>query len=652
MDNIKPYKYFRIFYRIPVIAGVFGFIIAIFLSQLVTFKEYQILKNKEEDDVISYSSLLEDKIKAVLNSAYSAAYILGLLHDRVDFENQFDKIGKDILEKLPLIDAVQWNEEGIIKHVYPLEGNEASLGFDIFNDTITHKYIEAYEAIEKDELFFAGPFELKQGGWGIVGRLPIQKDGRFFAFSTIIIKLEKFFELLDYNLESSSKYYVQFSKLNPSSNEVEFFLPEESGFDGYLYTKKINEGNWTLTVQLRRSEAFKRILIPLILRSFFSIIFGLAIFSLAKLPSLLQNEVYRKSKALRKTIRRFNMASKATSDAIWELDFSKNKTFRSKNFVELFGYSSEFFKMNQEGFESLIHPEDKDLAVKNFREFLNGKEKIWKQEFRFLRENGDYAHVLDKGILLRNKDGSPRKLIGAIQDITLLKQREESLVKLNEKLNQRAKDLQLAFNQLEDSEKRYRDLFELSPLPMWVYDLETLRFLDVNNAAIEKYGYSRKEFLSKTIYEIRPFEEVHILEEELGKRKNNNGLIFSGMFLHSKKNGELIDVEISSNKIQFKGSTTVLVLAVDVTLRNKYIGAIEIQNTKLKEIAWIQSHVVRAPLARLLGLINLLESEKNDDPDKSISSFEDLFGHIRISASELDEIIKTITEKTERINLE
>lgn len=45
MDNIKPYKYFRIFYRIPVIAGVFGFIIAIFLSQLVTFKEYQILKN-------------------------------------------------------------------------------------------------------------------------------------------------------------------------------------------------------------------------------------------------------------------------------------------------------------------------------------------------------------------------------------------------------------------------------------------------------------------------------------------------------------------------------------------------------------------------------------------------------------------------------
>ncbi|MDX5477911.1 MAG: PAS domain S-box protein, partial [Cyclobacteriaceae bacterium] len=372
----------------------------------------------------------------------------------------------------------------------------------------------------------------------------------------------------------------------------------------------------------------------------------------AKLPSMLHKEVFIKSKALRRTIRRFNFASKATSDAIWEWDFSRNRIYRSKNFGDLFGYSPSKYKMDQKIFEGLIHPDDLDRAKKNFEAFIEGKEKLWKQEFRFLKENGEYAHVLDKGFLIRKKDGSPGKFFGAIQDITLLKQREIELLRLTQKLDQRAKELQRAFHQLEDSEKRYRELFELSPLPMWVYDLETLEFVDVNNAAIDSYGFSRNEFLSKTIKELRPSEEIPYLEAELDKRKNNDGFIFSGIFQHKKKSGELVDVEISTNKIRYKNLPAVLVLAVDVTLRNKYIAAIEVQNTKLKEIAWIQSHIVRAPLARLVGLVDLLEMEKRDDPDRSVATFDELFGYIRSSANELDDVIKEIIEKTERIEMD
>lgn len=652
MEKIKSYGYLRIFYRFPVISGLLGFITALFLGQLITLKEYQIFLDQEEDEVISYSSLVEDKISTVLNSSYSAAAILGFLHERVDFEREFDIIGEEILQRLPYIDAVQWNEEGVIKYVYPMEGNAASIGFDVLNDTITHKNIEAYLAIEKDELYFAGPFELKQGGMGIVGRLPINKDGNFWAFSVVIIRLETFFELLDYDPKANNRFYVQFSKTNPSTGIEEFFLPEEKGYDGFHYVKKINDGNWTLSIQLKQSEALKRVLPPLILRFLVSLIIGIALYYLAKLPSILQKEVSRKSKALRRTIRRFNMASEAISEAVWEWDFSKNKIYRSRNFVSLFGYKLSFFKMNQQMFENLIHPDDRVQTSARFKEFLEGNDKFWQQEFRFLKENGDYAHVLDKGILQRNKNGSPRKFFGAIQDITLLKERELQLVKLNQKLDLRAKELQLAFLQLEDSEKRYRELFELSPLPMWVYDLDTLKFLDVNNAAINSYGFTREEFLAKTIEEIRPIEEIPVLEKELEKRKNLKGFIFSGNFRHKRKNGELIEVEISSNKIILKGAPAVLVLAVDVTLRNKYIAAIEVQNTKLKEIAWIQSHVVRAPLARLVGLVDLLEMEKIENPDRSVASFDELFTYIRSSANELDAVIKEIIEKTERIELD
>lgn len=203
------------------------------------------------------------------------------------------------------------------------------------------------------------------------------------------------------------------------------------------------------------------------------------------------------------------------------------------------------------------------------------------------------------------------------------------------------------FNRLEESEHRYKELFHLSPLPMWVYDQDSLEFLDVNEAAIQSYGYPREEFLSMTIADIRPEQERNKLLMAVDMGKRNSGFKNAGTFLHTKKNGETITVEISSNPINFSGRPAKLVLANDVTLKKAYIETIEEQNKRLKEIAWIQSHVVRAPLARLMGLVSLLEIEliglSNDK--------KELLDHVLVSASELDEVIKDINSKTRKIDL-
>src|SRR5665213_195306 len=136
---------------------------------------------------------------------------------------------------------------------------------------------------------------------------------------------------------------------------------------------------------------------------------------------------------------------------------------------------------------------------------------------------------------------------------------------------------------------------------MWVYELETLHFLDVNIAAINHYGYSREEFLSMIISEIGPEEDIHKTEQVVLNLRQHDPPFFQGIFRHKKKDGELIHVDIHSNIILFKGKKAKLILANDITERIKYIGAIEKQNEKLREIAWIQSHIVRAPLARMLG---------------------------------------------------
>ena len=119
---------------------------------------------------------------------------------------------------------------------------------------------------------------------------------------------------------------------------------------------------------------------------------------------------------------------------------------------------------------------------------------------------------------------------------------------------------------LRRREQQYRVLFEANPHPMWVHDLETLRFLAVNDAAIRHYGFSRPEFLAMTIADIRPPEEIPRLLENIAQLQNNH-VDEAGIWKHRKKDGALIDVEITSHILEFAGRRAEVVLAHDVTER-------------------------------------------------------------------------------------
>ncbi len=119
-------------------------------------------------------------------------------------------------------------------------------------------------------------------------------------------------------------------------------------------------------------------------------------------------------------------------------------------------------------------------------------------------------------------------------------------------------------DELIASEERYRFLFERNPLPMWVYDRETLRFLTVNDAAVRHYGYSREEFGSLTVVDIRPEEERARLQEEV---RDIEGYRLSGRWKLRKKDGSVVNVEILSHDMPFAERPARVVLANDVTDR-------------------------------------------------------------------------------------
>jgi PAS domain S-box-containing protein len=124
-----------------------------------------------------------------------------------------------------------------------------------------------------------------------------------------------------------------------------------------------------------------------------------------------------------------------------------------------------------------------------------------------------------------------------------------------------------AQRQLEESESRYRLLFEANPQPMWVYDSTSLAFLAVNHAAIARYGYTREEFLKMTLRDIRPPEDVPALLDHT--RIATTTLHTDGPWRHRTRDGTILFVEIAAHPIQFGDTAACLVMATDVTERRR-----------------------------------------------------------------------------------
>ena len=215
--------------------------------------------------------------------------------------------------------------------------------------------------------------------------------------------------------------------------------------------------------------------------------------------------------------------------------FSCNKTFLSlfdfekKSDTEKFDISGLY--KNPEDRKQIIHLIKKQGKIENY-------------EVEFISKEGKTIYALINAIGIFDKENKLEKIRGYVVDISEQKNIEKELIK---------------------SEEKYRLLFANNPQPMWIYDLETLAFLEVNQAAINHYGYSQEEFLSMTLKDIRPLEDIPALMDDI----KNTRLEYNsaGEWRHLKKNGEIINVEITSHSVLFNNRNARHVLINDITER-------------------------------------------------------------------------------------
>ncbi len=232
------------------------------------------------------------------------------------------------------------------------------------------------------------------------------------------------------------------------------------------------------------------------------------------------------------------------NDAVWSYDLlTKKFIYVNQKLAEIWDTPLEKILEDPDLKQNLIHPEDRELYEMEFEKvFLFDEAEI---EYRILTKKGT-KWLVDNITRMGAQESKLGILTGTTTDISKRKEFEIKLLK---------------------SEETYKYLFDNHPNPLWIFDINTLKFLAVNNAAINNYGYSKEEFLEMSVYEIGTKEEKERLDYHLKHINDNNRE--GAYWQHKKKDGSIIWVDVSSNRLIYDGKEAEMVLATDVTGRVK-----------------------------------------------------------------------------------
>jgi len=212
--------------------------------------------------------------------------------------------------------------------------------------------------------------------------------------------------------------------------------------------------------------------------------------------------------------------------------------------------------------------------------------------------------------------------------------------------------LQRLVDKIDPHEGRYRMLFERSPLPMWVLDTQSLRFLAVNDAALRLYEYSREEFLGMTTVDIRRAEDDAPFREFL---RGEGGEVHYGRFRHFKKTGEQIDVDAVGHLVAWRGHPARLVQINDVTERLRTQQTLERLNRELE-----LSHERLRALSRRLFEVQEEERRRlardlHDDVGQALTALKIQLESVARAGAEatararVDECVDTVQHTLERV---
>ncbi|MFN4233423.1 MAG: PAS domain S-box protein [Bacteroidia bacterium] len=225
----------------------------------------------------------------------------------------------------------------------------------------------------------------------------------------------------------------------------------------------------------------------------------------------------------------------------WSYNLQDNSIQWSNELYEFFE-ADKSQKIDFDFYINHVYPEDRQRLLDSFNYAINNNTN-YDVQYRIISLSGKKKWLHCTGNIYKNEKGET--LIGGSSiEIT-------DAVKIRERLL--------------ENQNRYKVFFKKNPMPMWVYNPITFEIIDVNESAIEKYGYTEEEFLKKTIMDIRPPEDISKLIEITDKNINATNVSTNGLWRHKKKDGSIIYVEVKRTKINISDKEYHLAIINDIT---------------------------------------------------------------------------------------
>lgn len=451
-----------------------GFLIFLVFSIGVVFLNtlrYQILKDSEQNEMNIILKNIHQNIEESLRTSYGTTVSLALCIDDNGIPQNFEEISRKLLESNPVVSAVELVPNGAIKYIYPLKGNEAALNLNILDSSTLQQ--EARKSIKTQQIYFAGPLKLKQGGTGIVGRIPVYNQNKFWGFTAVVIKFETLLNAAGINSLDQTKYYFQFSKVSPITNKEEFFLPIQGDFSKNQYVSyTMPQSDWKLYLIKKEKNGFLHIFIlPLIFGIFIAAFLGVLTTKLLNKPKKLQLLVDAQVNELQKNEMKFKSIFDQATVGFAIVDANSGDLLQvNEKYCSMLGYSEE--EINKKNFSLFTHPDDVPASLINLKNLRKGVVREYSSEKRYLTKTGEIIWVSLTVSPLWKVNEKPTVNIAFIKDITITKQAQELI---------------------EKSETRFRSLFDNSLMPLWEEDFSGVKKylieLDLMNKSPE-YVYS------------------------------------------------------------------------------------------------------------------------------------------------------------------
>lgn len=227
---------------------------------------------------------------------------------------------------------------------------------------------------------------------------------------------------------------------------------------------------------------------------------------------------------------------------------------------------------------------------------------------------------------------------------SLLDQLQNTNDHLEDIVAKRTVELVKAKEEAERNEKKFRQLFESNLDNINLFHIDESGpglFFESNSASEEMLGYNKEELEKLSVKDVDLNMSPEYFNSKFELLKEKGSISFETII--KRKDGEQRIVEVKATKIEIEGKCTVMNIYRDITEKSKYIEALLQQNKTLKEIAWTQSHIVRAPLAKMMGALDLINSM---DMQKCDGELREILEISYNAALELDQIIRDISNKS------